>query len=272
MLANRIALLAALSIAAVQVSLADTVIKTTANNGNLVMEDVPPIPGQLVETLNRYQNVRSAGLTGWTEDGNGIYVTTRFGDLNQLHRVNMPGGARRQLTFFNEPVYGATRRPGGSQLIFTRDAGGNEFAQVFAFDPATGDARMLTDGESRNGAVVWDRQGRRIAYQSTMRNGASNDVWAMDPDDPDTAEIVLESPDGSWWGPAEFSERTPGRMSSTWTPATSHCLRAGPMPRATTYRSRSTMMRTGSGCSPTRAVNLRSSRGSRSRQRPTRLS
>jgi dipeptidyl aminopeptidase/acylaminoacyl peptidase len=119
----------------------------------------------------------------------------------------MPGGARHQLTFFNEPVYGATRQPGGSRLIFTRDAGGNEFAQLFALDPATGDARMLSDGESRNGAVVWDRQGRRIAYQSTLRNGASNDVWAMDPDDPESAEIVLESPDGSWWGPAEFSER-----------------------------------------------------------------
>ncbi len=188
-------------------SLADDVVRTTANNGNLVMEDVPEIPESLVETLNRYQNIRSAGLTGWTEDGTGIYVSTRFGDLNQLHRVDMPGGARHQLTFFDEPVYGATRRPGGSQLIFTRDSGGNEFAQLFAFDPATGDARMLSDGESRNGAVVWDRQGRRIAYQSTLRNGASNDVWAMDPDVPQSAEIVLESPDGSWWGPSEFSER-----------------------------------------------------------------
>jgi dipeptidyl aminopeptidase/acylaminoacyl peptidase len=206
MLAKRLLAAAVLLGAAVHLVLADTVAKTTANDGNLVMEDVPPIPARLVETLNRYQNVRSAGLTGWTEDGSGIYITTRFGDLNQLHRVDMPGGARRQLTFFNEPVYGATRRPGGSQLIFTRDVGGNEFAQLFAFDPATGDARMLSDGESRNGAVVWDRQGERIAYQSTRRNGASNDVWVMDPADPDSAEIVLESPDGSWWGPAEFSK------------------------------------------------------------------
>jgi dipeptidyl aminopeptidase/acylaminoacyl peptidase len=28
----------------------------------------------------------------------------------------------------------------------------------------------------------------------------------MDPDDPGSAEIVLESPDGSWWGAAEFSK------------------------------------------------------------------
>ena len=206
MLANRLLVAAAFLTAAAHFVLAEPVTKTTANDGNLVMEDVPPIPASLVETLNRYQNVRSAGLTGWTEDGSGIYITTRFGDLNQLHRVDMPGGARRQLTFFNEPVYGATRRPGGSQLVFTRDVGGNEFAQLFAFDPASGDARMLSDGESRNGAVAWDRQGERIAFQSTRRNGASNDVWVMDPAEPDGAEIVLESPDGSWWGPAEFSK------------------------------------------------------------------
>ena len=126
-------------------------------------------------------------------------------DLNQIHRVAMPGGARTQLTFFDEPVYGVQRQPGGAGLIFTRDAGGSEFSQVFLLDPAGGEARMLTDGEARNGSVVWDRRGRHIAYQSTRRNGASNDVWMMDPADPDKARLVLESPDGTWWGPAEFS-------------------------------------------------------------------
>ncbi len=183
------------------------VVRTTANDGKLVMEDVPPIPAALVDTLNRYQNVRSASLSDWTRDGEGVYVSTRFGDLNQMHRVDRPGGARHQLTFFSEPVFGVSRKPGGSQLIFTRDAGGNEFSQIFSFDPATGDAQMLTDGESRNGAVVWDRQGQRIAYQSTRRNGASNDIWVMDPAEPGGARIALESPDGTWWGPVEFSGR-----------------------------------------------------------------
>ena len=186
-------------------ALAADVDRRTANNGNLVMEDVPPIPARIVDDLNRYQNVRSAGFRGWTADGTGMYVTTRFGDLNQIHRVDMPGGARTQMTFYKEPVYGVSRRPGGTSLVFTRDVGGSEFAQLFLLDPATGDARLLTDGESRNGAVVWDRQGRRIAYQSTRRNGASNDVWIMDPNEPGAASIALESPDGTWWGPAEFS-------------------------------------------------------------------
>jgi len=177
-----------------------------ANNGNIVMEDVPAVPPEIISDLNRYQNVRSAGFRAWTEEGDGIFVTTRFGDVSQIHHVGHPGGARTQLTFFDEPTGGVSRQPEGSKMIFTMDAGGSEFSQVFLMDPAgSDDALMLTDGESRNGAVVWDRRGQWIAYQSTRRNGASNDVWMMDVNNPETAKMVLESPDGTWWGPSDFS-------------------------------------------------------------------
>ena len=185
---------------------AASVQRTAANNGNLIMEDIPAIPEQIVNDLNRFQNVRSASFRDWTENGQGVYISTRFGDVSQIHRVDMPGGARQQITFYKEPVGGVSRQPGGRNLIFTRDTGGSEFTQIFMLDPADGSTKLLTDGESRNGATVWDRQGRRMAYQSTRRNGAANDVWLMDPMDPATAEMILESPDGTWWGPAEFSE------------------------------------------------------------------
>ncbi len=202
MIRTAVTLLALLAAATVQAD----VERRVANNGNLVMEDVPEIPADIVDSLNRYQNVRSGTFRAWTGDGKGLFVTTRFADTEQLHRVDMPGGARRQLTFFSEPISGIDRRPGGSTLLFTRDAGGSEFSQIFTLDPATGAAVMLTDGESRNGATEWDRKGRRFAYQSTARNGASNDIWLMDPSEPGDAEVILESPDGTWWAPVEFSE------------------------------------------------------------------
>ena len=55
--------------------------RSVANDGKLVMEDVPPIPAEIVNDLNRYQNVRSAAFRGWTGDGRGIFVATRFGDV-----------------------------------------------------------------------------------------------------------------------------------------------------------------------------------------------
>ena len=146
------------------------VFRTEANNGNLVMEDIPEIPASTVRDLNRYQNVRSAGFRSWNEDGSQIYVSTRFGDVSQIHRVDQPGGARHQITFFSEPVGGLSRQPHGSNLLFTMDAGGSEFSQIFLLDPASSDdAVMLTDGESRNGAALWSRDGTRLAYQSTRR-------------------------------------------------------------------------------------------------------
>ena len=200
----RVLLLVALLLA--QAAYAD-VQKRVRNNGNLILEDIPEIPAEVVADLNRYQNVRAAAFRSWTEDGSGIYVETGFGDVESLHRVDTPLGARRQMTFFFEPIGDVERQPGQRHMLITRDAGGSEFAQIYRLDPDTGDADLLSDGESKNGAVVWDRRGMRAAFQSTRRDGRSNDLWLMDPDDPESAELILASTDGSWWGPVEFSDK-----------------------------------------------------------------
>ena len=124
----------------------------TLNNGNLQLKHIPEIPEVLKAQLNRYQNVRSAGFVDWAEDG-GIYISTRFGDVSQLHRVSQPGGNRYQMTFLSEPIGGVSKQPNGRMLTYTMDAGGSEFAQIFLLDPQTGESKMLSDGESRNGAV-----------------------------------------------------------------------------------------------------------------------
>ena len=61
-----------------------------------MLEDVPEIPNEIIGNLIRYQSVRAARFRAWTEDGSGIYVSTGFGDVESIHRVDMPGGARRQ--------------------------------------------------------------------------------------------------------------------------------------------------------------------------------
>ena len=52
--------------------------------GNLVMENIPEIPAEVSEDLRRYQNVRTHGFADWTDRG--VLVTTRFGEVNQVHR------------------------------------------------------------------------------------------------------------------------------------------------------------------------------------------
>ena len=201
----RLARIAMMLAVASPLALAAGVDRRELNNGNLILEDIPEIPPEVQHSLFHYQNIRSAAFRAWSADGESIYVATGFGSVDSLHRVNRSRGPRQQLTFYKEPVSGVTRQPGSQQLTFTRDAGGSEFTQVYAFDPSTGEATMLSDGESRNGEVVWDRRGSRIAYQSTRRNGTMNDIWIMNPDEPEGAEVALEATDGTNWAPAEFS-------------------------------------------------------------------
>jgi len=201
--------LAAAGLLALSTAVAADVDRRTANSGNVVLEDVPEIPAEIGEALTRYQNVRSASVADWSADGEAIYIRTRFGEVSQLHRVDQPQGMRRQLTWFDEPVGQVARRPGSDQMAFTMDEGGSEFAQFFRFDPASATHRMISDGESRNGGLQWSDDGRYLAFQSTRRNGRSNDVWLMDfesgGESIPAARMVLESPDGSWWGPVDFA-------------------------------------------------------------------
>lgn len=186
-------------------AVAKAVSSRTLNDGQLILQDVPVIPEHLKMTLKRYQNVRSGGFREWSADGQSILIATRFGETSQLHRVDQAGGARFQLTFMDEPIGQVTRRPGGHELAFTMDAGGSEFAQIFLLDPRSGESRMLSDGESRNGALRWSSDGTRLAFQSTRRNGVSNDIWLLDPANPEAASALVEVNDGAWWAAVDWS-------------------------------------------------------------------
>ncbi len=177
----------------------------TANNGQLLMEDIPPIPTSLPQTLNRYQNIRSARFAAWSKNSKNIYIKTRFGHVTQLHRVNVPGGARYQLTFDEEPIGEVLRQPNSNLLALTRDKGGDEFDQVFLLDPRDGLIRRLTDGFALNNRMTWDRQGRRLAFRSTRRNGRSNDIWIQNTRSSEPATMLLKTEDGTLWKPIDFS-------------------------------------------------------------------
>ncbi len=132
------------------------------NNGQLILQDVPEIPPALAARLHQYQNTRSARFLDWNEDGNGMYIRTRFADISQIHVVSKPGGTRRQLTWFEDPPGQVERRSNGRELAFTMDRSGGEFDQIYLFDPETAITTLLTDGKSRNRVIRWS-QGRQMA-------------------------------------------------------------------------------------------------------------
>jgi len=185
--------------------MADDAPPRSSNGGQLNMYGVPQIPRELKERIRHYQNMRSATFLDWTPDGKGLYVRTQFGEVSQVHQVLEPGGYRQQLTWYSEPVGQVIRREDSHELAITMDWGGGEQDQIFLLDPRNAVTRRLTDGHSRNRLVRWSRDGQRLAFQSTRRNGRSNDLWIMDPERPANAGLLLEAPAGSWYGPADFS-------------------------------------------------------------------
>ena len=104
--------------------------------GQLVIEGIPEIPKDLLERLRQYQSTRSASLVDWLPQDEGILIMTRLGETDQIHQVSQPGGARQQMTFFNEPVQSeaVSPSPNLSGFLFGRDTGGGEFYQLFLFD------------------------------------------------------------------------------------------------------------------------------------------
>ena len=172
---------------------------------NLVVDGVPQIPPALAETAGQYGNYRTAVLRDWNPENRQMLIATRFGDTAQLHLVNMPGGARTQLTFFTDSVAGGQFHPhGGDYIVFMKDTGGGEWYQLYRYDIATRVITLLTDGKSRNLFGVWSTGGNRVAYMSTRRTGKDTDLWVINPADPKT-DRLLGKLDGGGWEPLDWS-------------------------------------------------------------------
>jgi len=176
-----------------------------APNENLAVEGVPPIPGALAASVERYSNYRGASLVGWDPERREMLISTRFADVPELHLVKMPGGDRNQLTFYADPVTEAHFNPQkGGDFVFSKDVGGAEFYQLYRYDVGRSDTTLLTDGKSRNMGMVWAHGGDRIAYASTRRNGNDVDIWVMDPSDR-KSDHMLAKLDGGGWGALDWS-------------------------------------------------------------------
>ena len=169
-------------------------------------DGVPPVPIAVREALNQYQNIRSASFHGWGSRGRGMYITTRFADVAQVHWVEQPGGARTQLTFGSERVGTVAPRPRHEQFLFSLDEGGAENNQFFLQERAGGKPRRITDGKSRNMGPRWSHSGDLLAWSSNARNGRDMDLYVAAPSDPHFVRRFKDV-SGQWavadWSPDE---------------------------------------------------------------------
>lgn len=162
----------------------------------LTAEQMPQIPLALAESARPYLEARGAGFAGWDPNTRAVLISTRFGNVAQLHRVAQPMGARTQLSFEAEPVGGSYAPVKGDIILVTKDRGGDEYFQLHTLK--NGRLTLLTDGKSRNQPGAWSRDGELIGFSSTRRNGVDSDLYVMNPRDPASTRMVHESKGGGW--------------------------------------------------------------------------
>lgn len=171
---------------------------------SMEVENVPVVPGELVDKLARYQDIRHARFRGWSPDGQGILIQTQFGNTPQLHRVLIPGGDRQQVTFKAEPVDGRFIPLKSDQVLTTMSAGGNENDQLYLQPLAGGAAKLLTDGKSKQILGPLSRDGRSVVVASNRRNGRDMDLLLGDLSRPGTWGDLLPV-NNETWDPLAFS-------------------------------------------------------------------
>lgn len=162
----------------------------------LTAEAMPPIPLALAEHARPYLEARGASFAGWDQNARAVLISTRFANTSQLHRVAQPLGARTQLTFEAEPVFGRYAPRVGDVIVVRKDRGGDEYFQLHTLKD--GRLTLLTDGQSRNQQGAWSRDGQLLAFSSTRRNGVDSDLYVMDPRDPATTRMIYQSNGGGW--------------------------------------------------------------------------
>jgi len=196
--------------------------KNSSDNlqSQIVRDGIPSIPDSLSKQLKRYQNTRSATFQGWMADGSAMIILTRFADINQIHMVNHPGGARQQLTFRQEPVILADPCPDASKrlIFFLQDSGGNENFQIYQLNADDFSVRLLTDGSSQHSSLSWSNKGDLFTYTSTRRNGRDWDIYLGNTDAPEKSEMIFMA-NGYWsvldWSPDDRKLLLSKYVSST---------------------------------------------------------
>jgi dipeptidyl aminopeptidase/acylaminoacyl peptidase len=176
--------------------------------GNLVLDGIPessPEAPDKIDKLDAYLSARQARPEEFTAKGQ-VLITTRFGEVDELHLVDQALGARRQMTFVREPVTGGAFSPDPNKnaFIYSADSAGDENSQIYYQRVGDAAARRLTDGKSINGGALWSSAGREIAFSTMVRDTGSRDIDIIDPDGGALPRLAAGG-DGADWSVLDWS-------------------------------------------------------------------
>jgi dipeptidyl aminopeptidase/acylaminoacyl peptidase len=157
----------------------------------------------------RYLNIREAYGPSFSRDGKRLSFLTNITGVPQVWVVDVSGGWPDQITFHDERISQAHFSPTADHLVFSRDIGGNENAQIFLVNSDGSQEKRLTHSdEVMHIFGNWSQDGQDIAYTANQRDRTKFDVYVQNMEH-GQSELVWEnnhlgflnvagfSPDGS---------------------------------------------------------------------------
>lgn len=166
-------------------------------------------------SIAQYLNVRQAYAPSIAADGQQLAFLANITDMPQVWQTTLTPdsaiiGWPDQLTFGTDRVLGVRRSPlpGDDRLIFARDIGGNENAQLVLLSPGSGVEQALTAGheQAMHTFGAWSDDGTQIMFSANRRHpgrfdlylqplgGAARMVWQHD--EPGYLRNQTFAPDG----------------------------------------------------------------------------
>ncbi|MCC6869808.1 MAG: S9 family peptidase [Burkholderiales bacterium] len=173
--------------------------------GNLTFDGVYQASPALVTRITPWLAGRAATVAGWLPDG-ALLVTTRFGEIEQLHRVAAPLGAREQLTFDDDPVIAAATSPASTGTgVAYLTAGPGAVPQLRAFRFADRTTPRIAAPRVQSAALVWSPDGKTVAFQAASADGVHQEILAFEPGGNLQPRLLIAAGIKSWrplaWSP-----------------------------------------------------------------------
>lgn len=158
----------------------------------------------MTHAISRYLNVKAAYFPGFSAGGDTLFFLWNVTGVPQVWQTPAEAGTHpwwpRQLTFGDDRVLGLWPAPAGPErLVFARDAGGNENAQLILLDPDRADEVPLTAGhdDAMHLFGCWSHDGDAIFFAANRRHPAQFDVYRQEVDGGE-AQRVWEHGEGGF--------------------------------------------------------------------------
>jgi dipeptidyl aminopeptidase/acylaminoacyl peptidase len=162
----------------------------------------PPVASAApIYSIEQLLKVRRAGAARAIDENNFVYLYDGPGTA-QLHLpASKEGENPKHLTSYPDRVSNFRVMPGGREVVFLKDQGGDENDQIHRLEIGKEPIALTARPKVKHTLPVFDAAGKRIAFTSNGRNGKDMDVYVQAfpgaPEDPSKPNKPLVELSGS---------------------------------------------------------------------------